>query len=274
MTGGRRFAAPDWGPDHLSLDAIVAYVDDELTAGPHARAQAHLAACAECHAEVVAQRQTRAALRAADCPRLPSSLLHSLRCIPVEAELPPPPAGLGVTADGQFVLLRDVPGDTPGPVTSPPGDALPGAASEAGRSDTGRSDTGLSNAARSDPGPSDDGARRFSWLARVGAVSGLAVGALAVGALTLPDPLPNPVSPVDPGFIGGAVLDVPAPDVPAPDVPGRAGPIVVPAAVPTDVSTGPAPRTSSAAPDVAAVLDARVRARLDGSPIAFHHHDR
>jgi anti-sigma factor RsiW len=268
MTGGRRFAAPDWGPDHLSLDAIVAYVDDELTAGPHARAQAHLAACAECHAEVVAQRQTRAALRAADCPRLPSSLLHSLRCIPVEAELPPPPPGLGVTADGQFVLLRDVPVGTPGPVP-PPRDALPGAASEAGRADTGRADAG----------PSDDGSRRFSWLARLGAVSGLAVGALAVGALTLPDPLPDRVPPVGPGFIGGAVLGVPAPDVPAPDaaaqdVPGRAAPVVVPAAVPTDVSTGPAPRTSSATPDVAAVLDARVRARLDDSPIAFHHHDR
>lgn len=265
MTGGRRFGPPDWGPDHLSLDAVVAYVDDELTAGPHARAQAHLAACAECHAEVVAQRQTRAALRAADCPRLPSSLLRSLRCIPVEAELPPPPAGLGVTADGQFVLLRDVPGDAP-PTAAP---------SEAGPSDSGRPDAGSSDAGPVDVSPPDDGSRRFSWRARLGAVSGLAVGALAVGALTLPDPLP----PVGPGVIGGAVLDVPVLDGPerngpAPEAPGRAAPIVVPAAVPTGVSTGPAARTSSATSDATAVLDARLRARLDDSPIAFHHHDR
>ena len=34
MTGSRRFSlsSPDWGQAHLSLDAIVAYVDDELTA--------------------------------------------------------------------------------------------------------------------------------------------------------------------------------------------------------------------------------------------------
>ena len=116
MTGARRFSlsSPDWGQAHLSLDAIVAYVDDELSPGAHARAQAHLDGCGECRAEVGAQRQARAALRGAGGPCLPSSLLRSLRSIPVETELPPMPPGLGVTADGQFVLLRDVPQADPG----------------------------------------------------------------------------------------------------------------------------------------------------------------
>jgi anti-sigma factor RsiW len=96
---------PDWGHDHLSSDAIVAFVDDELAPGPHLRATQHLAQCPECAAQVVAQGQARAALRTADCPSLPSSLLSSLRSIPQDTDLPPPPAGLAVTAEGQFVSV-------------------------------------------------------------------------------------------------------------------------------------------------------------------------
>jgi anti-sigma factor RsiW len=162
-------SSPDGGQDHLTLDAIVAYVDDELTAGPHARAEAHLSRCAECRAEVVEQRQARAALQTAAGPRLPSGLLQSLRCIPVETELPPPPPGLAVTADGQFVLLRDVP------------------------------------EAAAEPAPSVPAPRRFSRRARIGAVSGLAVGALAAGAFVAP----TPPAPAPPGVLGGAVLNVP-----------------------------------------------------------------
>ena len=60
MTGARRFSlsSPDWGQAHLTLDAIVAYVDDELSPGAHERAQAHLECCGECRAEVVAQRRS------------------------------------------------------------------------------------------------------------------------------------------------------------------------------------------------------------------------
>ena len=97
MTGSRRFSlsSPDWGQAHLTLDAIVAYVDDELSAGAHARAEAHLRCCGECRTEVVAQRQARAALRDAGGPCLPSNLLRSLRSIPVETELPPHAARSG-----------------------------------------------------------------------------------------------------------------------------------------------------------------------------------
>lgn len=111
MSGERRrftVTAPDWGQDHLSSDAIVAFVDRELADRPHRRATRHLGECAECSAHVHAQRQARAALRSAECPRLPSSLLSMLQSIPQEAELPGPPAGLAVTADGQFVTVQRV----------------------------------------------------------------------------------------------------------------------------------------------------------------------
>jgi len=100
-------AGPAWG-GHLSLDAIVAYVDEELSPGPRRRALEHLARCSECAAEVIAQTQARWLLRRAAAPALPSSLLNSLRAIPSQAELPEPPAGLAVTADGQLVsVLRE-----------------------------------------------------------------------------------------------------------------------------------------------------------------------
>lgn len=96
-----------WG-GHLALDAIVAYVDEELSPAARRRALEHLARCPECASEVVAQTQARLALRASPAPSLPSSLLNSLRAIPSETELPAPPAGLAVTSEGQVVsVLRD-----------------------------------------------------------------------------------------------------------------------------------------------------------------------
>ena len=148
MTARRRFTvtAPDWGPAHLSSDAVVAFVDGELGHGPHARAAAHVSACPECAAEVVAQRSARTALQAASCPSLPSALLSSLRAIPQDTELPGPPIGLAVSADGQLgSLLRA--DDTHGrrPPTS-----------------------------------------RLLRLGTGAAMSGLAIGALALGASVLP----------------------------------------------------------------------------------------
>lgn len=108
MTERRRFevVAPDWGETHLTLEAVVAYVDGELAAGPHERATRHLDHCADCAAEVVEQRQARTALRGADCPSLPSSLMSSLCAIPQSADLPAPPAGLSVDSDGEFVTVQ------------------------------------------------------------------------------------------------------------------------------------------------------------------------
>lgn len=187
---------PDWGQDHLSLEAVVAFVDGELAPGPHARAVQHLERCPECTAQVGSQRQARSALRTAGGPSLPSTLLSSLRAIPQEAELPPVPAGLAMSADGQLVAIASsvrVPADQPGfrsSITTPQHHAHPRRPTRGGT-----------------------GQRRR----RVGttvAVSGLVLGALALGASALSagsaaEPAPTTPS-VDRGVLGGAspgVLD-------------------------------------------------------------------
>jgi hypothetical protein len=143
------------------------------------------------------------------------------------------PPGLGVTADGQFVLLRDVPQAAHGPACPDEHAHLPPA--------------GLG------PGPVT-APRRFSRRARFGAVSGLALGALAVGALVTPAVAPEPTPAAGPR--GGAVLNSPAVDVPARLTPPS--PLATPAA------------GDSAEPAVApAVLDARLRDRLNRIPAAF-----
>ncbi|HZZ48604.1 MAG TPA: zf-HC2 domain-containing protein [Pseudonocardia sp.] len=98
-----------WGGGHLALDAIVAYVDEELSSGAKRRALEHLSGCRECAGEVVAQTQARLALRASSAPSLPSNLMHNLRGIPLHAELPEPPAGLSVGADGQLFEIQRAP---------------------------------------------------------------------------------------------------------------------------------------------------------------------
>ena len=101
-------AGRGWSGGHLALDAIVAYVDDELSPGAKRRALDHLASCAECAAEVIAQTQARWALRASAAPSLPSSLLSNLRAIPERTELPAQPAGLAMSSDGELVaMLRE-----------------------------------------------------------------------------------------------------------------------------------------------------------------------
>lgn len=177
---------PDWGQDHLSSDAIVAFVDDELSHGAHDRAAQHIARCAECEAQVIAQTQTRSALRTAGGPVLPSTLLHTLRSIPESATLPPTPPGLAVTSDGQIVsVLRPTP------------DSL----QMANEADLERG-TGTTQRGHRRPGGRSPVQRRI----RVGtgvAVSGLALGALAYG---LPSASSGPAAQNESGTFGGTVL--------------------------------------------------------------------
>lgn len=116
MTERRRFQVvpPDWGEAHLTPEAVVAYVDDELAPGPDSRARRHLRHCACCAAEVLDQRSARTELRGANAPTLPTSLMSALQSIPQDTELPPPPAGLSMTADGELIsVLRREPGHRP-----------------------------------------------------------------------------------------------------------------------------------------------------------------
>jgi hypothetical protein len=84
--GPRRFGSTE----HLSTEAIAAFVDGELRMSAHLRAAHHMSMCPQCSAEVDAQGQARSALRES-CPiRIPSSLLGALSEIPRHAPLEPP----------------------------------------------------------------------------------------------------------------------------------------------------------------------------------------
>lgn len=193
-TTGRRRLVPDWGSDHLTLDAVVAFVDSELAEGAYRRAAAHVAGCPSCTAEVAEQRQARAALRAANAPTVPTSLLSALRSIPQEAQLPGPPPGLAMTRDGQLVsMLREQPAGLPnGPLRDPLG-------SENVRGDNNPTVPLHRGAARP----------RRHWTGRhwasATAVSGIALGALFAG-LPSSTPPPAPAAPPERGVLGGSVL--------------------------------------------------------------------
>lgn len=84
--GPRRFGSTE----HLSIEAVAAFVDGELTMKSHLRAATHLSLCPQCAAEVEAQGQARSALRDS-CPIVvPSALLGMLSQIP-HASPPDPP---------------------------------------------------------------------------------------------------------------------------------------------------------------------------------------
>ncbi len=68
--------------EHLSTEAIAAFVDGELRMSAHLRAAHHITLCPECAAEVDGQRRARAALRDSNPIRIPSTLLGLLSQIP------------------------------------------------------------------------------------------------------------------------------------------------------------------------------------------------
>jgi hypothetical protein len=74
----RRFGSTE----HLSIEAIAAFVDGELRMNAHLRAAHHLSLCPQCAAEVDDHSRARAALRDSHPIRMPSSLLGLLSEIP------------------------------------------------------------------------------------------------------------------------------------------------------------------------------------------------
>jgi hypothetical protein len=70
--------------EHLSIEAIAAFVDGELRMTAHLRAAHHLSLCAQCAAEVDDQSRARSALRDHDSHpiRIPTGLLGLLSEIP------------------------------------------------------------------------------------------------------------------------------------------------------------------------------------------------
>jgi anti-sigma factor ChrR (cupin superfamily) len=99
----RRFGSTE----HLSTEAVAAYVDGELPMKAHLRAAGHLTVCGQCAAEVEAQGQARTALRDSQPVNMPSTLMGLLTQIPQSAPAEPPPA-------------------PPAPEVPPPGGMLPG----------------------------------------------------------------------------------------------------------------------------------------------------
>ena len=86
--GPRQFGSTE----HLSIEAIAAFVDGELRMSAHLRAAHHLSLCPDCAMEVDAQRQARAALRDSLPVDMPSSLLGLLSQIPNHSPVEPPEA--------------------------------------------------------------------------------------------------------------------------------------------------------------------------------------
>ncbi|SFW92615.1 anti-sigma factor family protein [Amycolatopsis australiensis] len=103
MTAPRGWGLPE---SHLLPDAVVAFVDGELSHGARERAASHITRCQACAAEVRAQRQAMEAIRRAAAPSMSAGFLASLQSIPEHTELPSAPDNLAVTADGQLVAIQ------------------------------------------------------------------------------------------------------------------------------------------------------------------------
>ncbi|WP_410630221.1 anti-sigma factor family protein [Amycolatopsis sp. cmx-4-83] len=103
MTAPRGWGLPE---SHLLPDAVVAFVDGELSHGARDRAASHITRCPACAAEVRAQRQTVDTIRHAGAPSMSAGFLASLQSIPQHTELPGTPDNLAITADGQLVAVQ------------------------------------------------------------------------------------------------------------------------------------------------------------------------
>ncbi|GAB3284641.1 anti-sigma factor family protein [Parasphingorhabdus pacifica] len=217
MTGLRGWGLPE---GHLALDALVAFVDGELSPSAHDRAVAHLAHCPACASDASSQRQARAAVQSAETPSISSGLLHQLQSIPTSAELPDRPDELGVTEDGQLVAVDP---------TRARGKSTPlGAGAKFGNGHAFGTGTKLGD--RAEQNPSRQQGRRTRQGAGV-VFSGLVLGALALMTVPTEDEQENPVN------------------GPAPYPGGPHDQAVVPASAGESTSSEPAP---SSRPRVAA----------------------
>lgn len=101
-------ATHGWGlsEQHLALDALVAFVDGELSPAARDRAAAHIARCPACAGDAATQRQARAEVRAAQAPAMSQHLLRALRSIPSETDIPGQPDELALTPEGQLVTVE------------------------------------------------------------------------------------------------------------------------------------------------------------------------
>lgn len=157
---------------HLLPDAIVAFVDGELSPSAQDRASAHVAGCPGCAADVRAQRQAMLAVRGADAPSVSAGLLANLRAIPEHVDVQSSPDGLAVAADGQLVAVQRPERVAPLGRSAPLGSSAPlGTGAPLGTSAT------LADA--EDMLGGRNAARRATQGAGV-VVSGLVLGALAM----------------------------------------------------------------------------------------------
>jgi anti-sigma factor RsiW len=159
MTDLRGWSLPE---QHLMPDAVVAFVDGELTANARDRVAAHMLVCSFCAAEIHAQRQARSAVRSADAPSISAGLMASLRAIPQNTELPGMPDELAMTDDGQLVAVQRP--------------------DRAGRSTPFGSKPALGSQPRLGEGPNVLGRGRRTAQGAGVVVSGLVLGALALVA--------------------------------------------------------------------------------------------
>jgi anti-sigma factor RsiW len=88
---------------HLAEEAVVAYVDGLLSPSAAARAERHLVGCAECCADVAAQREMRSFLRGSGGPALPTGLMSRLLDVPMTADLGSGPLDAELVVDGDRI---------------------------------------------------------------------------------------------------------------------------------------------------------------------------
>lgn len=238
MTALRGWGLPE---QHLALDALVAFVDGELSPVAYDRAAAHLARCPSCAADAAAQRQARSAVRKAAPPSMSPQFLQTLQSIPASAELPAQPDGLALTQDGRLVTVNRR--DSSAELSSTP---VVGGTSPLG---TGQAPLGQDESQQQDhpEAPKAQNGRRAKQGAGV-VFSGIVLGALAF--MNLPtDAARNTVNTVPPPSpLGGGGAESAATTSAATTGPGTASGSTGTAAEPAAPSATASLSASAAAP--------------------------